>query len=307
MRKHLPGTPRRKSAASDTKSIRRPVRAALDVLANVKPRGWALAYAATFIFYGFTYLILSNLERHSFYQQAVALEPRYQAEQKTVSQELLGELREMFREGAERRKETGRYVANADSMMLHDFDINSQGLVHIEADIEICDLELGCGSSPFPPWSYRIAIRAIGKSASARRVVFEIDDVRTRNDRVWFRYPAARPALSDDEINARLRHVVEDRSVLFAFPSDSFEFRNSEVSQELAGLIEEMRGWPSPDTAEFAVRMFHLSATTITTTGYGDIVPLTTVARLLTGSEALVGTLLLGLFIYSLPHHRHGA
>jgi hypothetical protein len=305
MRKQPTGMPRRRLAISDSESItRRPIRAARDFLSSVKPWGWALAYAVTFILYGFAYLVLSNLEPHSFYQEAVALEPRYQAEQKAVSRQLLDDLRNMFRAGAERRNDTGRYVVYPDSLLLRDFEIDSRGVVHIEADLEICDLEMGCGSAALPAWSYRIAFRASGRSASARSVVFEIDDVRVRNDRIWFHYPAARPPLSDDAINTRIHHVVEDRSVLFGLPSDSFEFHAPGASHELAGLIEEMRGWPSPATAEFAVRMFHLSATTITTTGYGDIVPLTSVARILTGSEALVGTVLLGLFIYSLPHHR---
>lgn len=44
-------------------------------------------------------------------------------------------------------------------------------------------------------------------------------------------------------------------------------------------------------------RSMYLSATTITTTGYGDIVPLTPLARFMTGLEAILGWIVSGIFI----------
>lgn len=49
-----------------------------------------------------------------------------------------------------------------------------------------------------------------------------------------------------------------------------------------------------------AVRMFYLSAVTITTLGYGDIVPTSSTARLLVSLEAILGILVAGLFLNSL-------
>jgi hypothetical protein len=48
------------------------------------------------------------------------------------------------------------------------------------------------------------------------------------------------------------------------------------------------------------LRYFYLSAVTVTTLGYGDIVPVTDRARLLVALEALIGVLLAGAFFYSL-------
>jgi Ion channel len=45
------------------------------------------------------------------------------------------------------------------------------------------------------------------------------------------------------------------------------------------------------------LRMIYLSTTTITTLGFGDITPLTDRARLLIGSEAIIGMVWLGLFL----------
>ncbi len=47
-------------------------------------------------------------------------------------------------------------------------------------------------------------------------------------------------------------------------------------------------------------RMLYLSAVTITTLGFGDIVPLTTYARLCIATEAVLGIVVIGLFLNSL-------
>jgi hypothetical protein len=57
-----------------------------------------------------------------------------------------------------------------------------------------------------------------------------------------------------------------------------------------------MHGFPGSSTGEWG-RMLYLSAATITTLGYGDVVPLTTRARLLVGMEALLGIALIGFFL----------
>ncbi len=44
-------------------------------------------------------------------------------------------------------------------------------------------------------------------------------------------------------------------------------------------------------------RMFYLSAVTITTLGYGDIAPVTSIARILVSMEAIAGVVLVGFFL----------
>lgn len=58
-------------------------------------------------------------------------------------------------------------------------------------------------------------------------------------------------------------------------------------------------GFPSQVAGEFG-RMVYFSAMTITTVGYGDIVPLTNRARRLTTAEAISGVVLLGFFLNAL-------
>jgi len=49
-------------------------------------------------------------------------------------------------------------------------------------------------------------------------------------------------------------------------------------------------------------RMIYLSAVVITTLGLGDIVPITPAARWLVGAEAVLGVMLVGLFLSALSH-----
>jgi hypothetical protein len=58
----------------------------------------------------------------------------------------------------------------------------------------------------------------------------------------------------------------------------------------------EQSGEAPPQENRF-LRMMHLSASTITTTGFGDIVPLTTLTRSLVLAEECLGIFLAGLFI----------
>jgi hypothetical protein len=60
-----------------------------------------------------------------------------------------------------------------------------------------------------------------------------------------------------------------------------------------------MDGFPSLTSGNFE-RMFYLSAVTITTVGYGDIVPISSRTRILLSIEAIWGIILIGLFLNSL-------
>jgi hypothetical protein len=68
------------------------------------------------------------------------------------------------------------------------------------------------------------------------------------------------------------------------------------LDEDLHDLASELRGIPRSNSAGI-VRMLYLSASTITTAGFGDIVPLTTRARGLVTTESIVGVVLIGLFL----------
>jgi hypothetical protein len=65
---------------------------------------------------------------------------------------------------------------------------------------------------------------------------------------------------------------------------------------KLKAWIDGEHGHPSRSSGEW-FRMFYLSATTMTTIGFGDIVPITPLARGWVTSQAIAGVVLIGLFI----------
>jgi Ion channel len=71
------------------------------------------------------------------------------------------------------------------------------------------------------------------------------------------------------------------------------------LNNELTGFANAVKGFPSKVSGSYA-RMFYFSAVTITTLGYGDIVPITNTARLLVATEAIAGVVLVGLFLNAL-------
>jgi hypothetical protein len=72
-----------------------------------------------------------------------------------------------------------------------------------------------------------------------------------------------------------------------------------ELSDRILAFAKGMKGRPTHLPGNF-FRMLYLSAVTITTLGYGDIVPLTTRARLYITTEAILGMVVIGLFLNSL-------
>jgi len=73
----------------------------------------------------------------------------------------------------------------------------------------------------------------------------------------------------------------------------------SSFEKKLFDYIKGTKGFASKLEDNFW-RMFYLSAITITTLGFGDIVPISTVSRILVSIEAFLGIILIGLFLNSL-------
>ena len=70
-------------------------------------------------------------------------------------------------------------------------------------------------------------------------------------------------------------------------------------NDEITGYASATFGQPKP-SIDNLVRMFYLSSMTITTTGYGDIVPLTNWARFWVAVEAFLGITIMGFFLNSI-------
>jgi hypothetical protein len=90
------------------------------------------------------------------------------------------------------------------------------------------------------------------------------------------------------------------------FPFDCYQARcgtrlvaDAEVNREIESWWRAMNGFPAGASLDFE-RMLYLSAITITTVGYGDIVPLSPWTRTLVATEAVYGVVVAGMFLASL-------
>lgn len=91
-----------------------------------------------------------------------------------------------------------------------------------------------------------------------------------------------------------------DTNPALSSPTSGLLVLSSEVSDELVSFWRASLGFPSSQVPGQLARMMYLSAITITTVGFGDILPLSTPARLAVASEAVLGIVLAGLFLNSL-------
>ena len=69
--------------------------------------------------------------------------------------------------------------------------------------------------------------------------------------------------------------------------------------QDLTRFLEASDGYTS-DVSDNLSRMMYFSATTITTLGLGDIVPVTSLARWMVFAETVCGVIFIGLFLHSI-------
>lgn len=74
---------------------------------------------------------------------------------------------------------------------------------------------------------------------------------------------------------------------------------DTEKSPYVEIFLQESEGIPSSKVDNF-LRLLYFSAVTVTSVGFGDIVPLTSRARMLVGLEAVSGLIIIGLFLNSL-------
>jgi hypothetical protein len=105
--------------------------------------------------------------------------------------------------------------------------------------------------------------------------------------------------------DSAVSHDLKEGLYNFIFTPSPNGRRILEIPASALAVGAELRrasiGRATPDWNTF-IRMLYFSAITITTVGYGDIVPVTTRTRLLVAIEAVFGVVLIGLFLNSIAH-----
>jgi hypothetical protein len=137
-------------------------------------------------------------------------------------------------------------------------------------------------------------LRAVEKPGAPREMVENDEQLKERVQFVYIARDPQRPA-QDETI---MKHESDDQTMVTNALGPALErVQLSEAQKgQLYAILDVERGFPVGAEGTFW-RMLYFSAITITTVGYGDIVPLTHAARLLAASEATLGIVLLGWLV----------
>ncbi len=113
-------------------------------------------------------------------------------------------------------------------------------------------------------------------------------------------------ALPPEELNKLYQYIAGHILIAHVISSDGNTYRldlytPDDLARRMDKLIAAASGYTSELNDNFS-RMVYFSATTISTLGLGDIVPIRNPARWLVTAEAIVGAALLGLFLNALAN-----
>ncbi len=103
--------------------------------------------------------------------------------------------------------------------------------------------------------------------------------------------PVTPPTSRTDGLGLFIQYSQQD--------SPSITFRTLRELNQYRQFATAALGYVGGLPSQFP-RMLYFSVVTVTTLGYGDITPVTSMTRFLVGSEAVLGVLLVGLFLNSL-------
>jgi hypothetical protein len=259
-------------------------------LRDIRARWWAIAYFLLIPSFAVVYHLLPRIDPHQFhfYHASAQYEQFVYADAANVISGLQAELVQNFQE-----------TYHADSTQMNGWNINIRdlkitGLRPREDTVEIyfgINLQKGAPAKPI----------VAGKSFRATVPIVYQDVIVPDLDVV------CKPLVFDSEKLTIFNGETIDFASIFVPRKQICYSPTLGISQtlndRLVGFWRATRGFPTNASGGF-IRMLYFSAITITTIGYGDIYPISTVARLLVASEAILGVVLVGLFLNAVVQER---
>ncbi len=264
---------------------------------RVPARAFAALYLGLIPTYAFVYACLP----YHFYHSTVRYEESFRSDANYIAESLRRSIVENFEKhygggkatirGTEVESSTIRVSNVAAHRNYLDFTLNYDEQRELQGE-PVTEIRVGQIKLTLTP-------RAIGK----RQKAGEQGQAVTIDDNGEYLYPDPKTSLPDicpPPTSVDYSVVVAKNSNLpmavVVIPAETLSLIN--------GYIAADTGFPSFITGNFE-RMLYLSAMTITTVGFGDIVPITPLARTLVASEAVVGVVLAGLFINAVARRRN--
>lgn len=255
------------------------------VLAKVPSMGYALAYLTLIPTFALAYWMLPQ----HFFHSTIQYESTLDADAEVILQELRNTIIDQFRRAHE-----------GDVAIQNDWSINigsiSMGSLKSEEDrtrftmrLEFWGVGEREGIQAVMPVNVYIENRVSYASYSpgGELVVFKSPEVMNAS-----RMNVSPSIIFPLKPDGSTIPVTEKADSVWLAVSGSLQER-------IAAFTSTVKGLPKSASGAFA-RMFYFSAVTITTLGYGDIVPITNPARILVALESIFGIVLIGLFLNSL-------
>ncbi len=270
--------------------------------ARVPAFGYGLTYLALIPLYGLIYFLFFP---NDFYHSTATREQAYFSAQHRLSNQLLSSL------VADLQATYGGNLIDIDAgeamcidrMRLDGFDIDNRGTATFQVTAPIVDAGTTDGD---PCAADKITSVVVLTAASDLALDFPVFEDPLAKETPTSEWVTVRMLDSDSHAAAQRLFAPPFRSPQARISEDGTQYEfaiSAEVARELQIVLRASQGFPAGIPGNLS-RMLYLSATTVTTTGYGDIVPITTQARFLAISEAILGLVIVGLFLNSISQQR---
>lgn len=281
-------------------------------------RRWRYAIACVSVYLSillaFAY-VYSRLPGGSFYHANVSREPMVRNDKERISRSLQTEIIETFKKGhhGDTLMWCGRWKIEANSLevlLLEARDKETDVEIRFKLAAELLDISNSNGSIFFVDSTVIFSaneskeILSEGRKAVSKTATVDVPGPPSVGDWDTHKNPSLAevlfptgiaPTAQDRECGGLENSPVSSRVVTIPIPE--------RLNHEIRNLAKGVQGDPSNLDGQFW-RMLYLSAVTITTVGYGDISPLTTRARVLISVEAVIGIIVIGLFINAVFQQR---
>jgi hypothetical protein len=258
-------------------------------LGNIRARIYGLLYVALIPFYAFVYI---NLPQYSFYHTTTKYEHYLNVDSTQIVSEFKANLVDRLRA------------------------VHPDGFILVNGwKIDISDIDVSFLQVTDDSISFGIRMKTMKQVSQPSIVVvgnrFKLTYPGNGSSRIldnngqiqqYYKIPTFDPPVwkvIDSELDYQAIFPGEE----FMKSSQPILILPATLNTRIEDFRRAYKGFPSKVSGNL-VRMLYLSAITITTVGYGDILPISPLARVLVASEAVLGVVVIGLFLNALVQTR---
>ncbi len=266
-------------------------------------------YGLIYVLFIFVFAFIYNYcLSGKFYHSTVPHEDAVRLNREQLQSEIAHQIIHTFKEthNSDELQLSNGWTVNANSFSVRALEVKDKEF-SFQLDMEVTNLSQADRSifiapiisSPLVDWSENISLSESENSDNTlvyRPVTMtnpglrSDDPIARRFAKILF--PASAPKVDLwSEILGRDNIQETEGKIVIPLPK--------KLNTKILNLAKASEGNPSVLDGNIW-RMLYLSATTITTLGYGDIIPLNTAARVATSTEAVLGIIIIGMFLNSI-------